>query len=407
MFFSRIYFPLAIGYAVSYFFRNINAIIEGDLVRELELGPADLGLLTSVYFISFAIFQIPLGVFLDRYGPRRTECVLLIFAALGAVIFSQSESLSGLIIGRLLIGLGVSACLMGAFKAYVLWFPVERLPMINGFQMVAGGMGALLATIPLQNALSYTDWRSVFFSLSIITLVTSISIWVFLPEKNKFNDPPILLRNQFGELRQVLKSITFWGVAPLTAFSQGALMALHGLWIKPWLRDVFRMDEETSAKLLFAMTLSFIAGFLILGIIAERLSNIFSINPIQTSVFGMIIFMALQGVMVFGNLNNPSFLVVLIGFFGTSSILVYAGYAQVFPKLLSGRVTTIQNLLVFLSAFILQWGIGGIIQLWSSTGKGYEPESYQFAIGILVLIQVLLLVWYFFSLRIIRISKDL
>ena len=136
MFFSRIYFPLALGYAVSYFFRNVNAIIEGDLVKEISLGPSDLGLLTSVYFISFATFQLPLGVFLDRYGPRRTESFLMLFAALGAFIFSQASSLSGLILGRLLIGLGVSACLMGAFKAYVMWFPAKRLSMINGFQMV-------------------------------------------------------------------------------------------------------------------------------------------------------------------------------------------------------------------------------------------------------------------------------
>ena len=101
MLFARVYFPLALGYSISYFFRNANAIIEGDLVRELGLGPADLGLLTSVYFISFAAFQLPLGVLLDRYGPRRTEAVLLLFAAVGSLIFSQSDTLSGLIVGRL------------------------------------------------------------------------------------------------------------------------------------------------------------------------------------------------------------------------------------------------------------------------------------------------------------------
>ena len=148
MLFTSLYFPLALGYSISYFFRNANAIIEGDLVRELGLGPADLGLLTSVYFISFAAFQLPLGVLLDRYGPRRTEAVLLLFAAVGALIFSQSDTLSGLIVGRLLIGLGVSACLMAAFKAYVIWFSNQRLPMINGLQMVAGGLGHSVQQLP-------------------------------------------------------------------------------------------------------------------------------------------------------------------------------------------------------------------------------------------------------------------
>jgi sugar phosphate permease len=179
MLFARLYFPLALGYSISYFFRNANAIIEGDLVRELGLGPADLGLLTSVYFISFAAFQLPLGVLLDRYGPRRTEAVLLLFAAVGALIFSQSDTLSGLIVGRLLIGLGVSACLMAAFKAYVIWFSNQRLPMINGLQMVAGGLGALVATTPLQNVLSITDWRGVFTGLAIITVFASLFLWFF------------------------------------------------------------------------------------------------------------------------------------------------------------------------------------------------------------------------------------
>ena len=181
MLFARIYLPLALGYAISYFYRNANAIIEVDLVRDLGLGPADLGLLTSVYFISFAAFQLPLGVLHDRYGPRRTESILLLFAALGSILFAQAESLSGLIVGRLLIGLGVSACLMAAFKAYVLWFSSQRLAMINGLQMVAGGLGALLATIPLQNALSYTDWRGVFTGLAIITVFASVCLWMFLP----------------------------------------------------------------------------------------------------------------------------------------------------------------------------------------------------------------------------------
>jgi len=138
MLFARVFFPFALGYAISYFYRNANAIIQSNLVDELGLGPADLGILTSAYFFSFAVFQLPLGILLDRYGPRRTEAVLLLFAALGSWIFSNAETSSGLVLGRLLIGLGVSACLMAAFKAFVIWFQSKRLPMINGMQMVAG-----------------------------------------------------------------------------------------------------------------------------------------------------------------------------------------------------------------------------------------------------------------------------
>ena len=402
MLFARLYFPLALGYAISYFYRNANAIIEGNLVRELGLGPADLGLVTSVYFISFAAFQLPLGVLLDRYGPRRTESILLLFAALGAVLFARAESLSGLIVGRLLIGLGVSACLMAAFKAYVLWFSSDRLAMINGLQMVAGGLGALGATIPLQNALSYTDWRGVFMGLAVITVIASICLWVFLPEKERTDEKLPSLKLQLKEMGQVFRSRIFWGIAPLAAISQGANMAIHGLWMKPWLRDVTGLSADNAAQLLFAMTLAFIGGFLTLGLIAEKLTQIYDIGLISISVIGMTLFLFVQGTMIYGGLGSPLILVILLGFFGTASILVYAGYAQIFPKNLSGRVSTMQNLLVFMGAFILQWGFGAIIEQWPATVSGYDPASYQAAIGVLVLLQAAGLIWYLLSLKLSR-----
>ena len=402
MFFARIYFPLALGYAISYFYRNANAIIEGDLVQELGLGASDLGLLTSVYFISFAVFQLPLGVLLDRYGPRRTESILLLFAALGALLFAQAESLSGLIVGRLLIGLGVSACLMAAFKAYVLWFSSERLAMINGLQMVAGGLGALGATIPLQNALSYTDWRGVFTGLAVITVFASICLWVFLPENKRTDEKLPSLKLQLKEMGEVFRSRIFWDIAPLAAISQGANMAINGLWMKPWLRDVAGLNSDNAAQLLFVMTLAFIGGFLTLGIIAERLSQLFDIRPISISVWGMTLFLFIQGTMIFGGFGSPLILVLLLGFFGTASVLVYAGYAQIFPKYLSGRVSTILNLLVFICAFILQWGVGVIIEIWPATETGYAPESYQAALGVLFLLQAAGLIWYFLSLKFSR-----
>ena len=402
MLFARIYLPLALGYAISYFYRNANAIIEVDLVRDLGLGPSDLGLLTSVYFISFAAFQLPLGVLLDRYGPRRTESILLLFAALGSLLFAQAESLSGLIVGRLLIGLGVSACLMAAFKAYVLWFSSQRLAMINGLQMVAGGLGALLATIPLQNALSYTDWRGVFTGLAIITVFASVCLWMFLPENQRTDDKMPSLKLHLKEIGQVLRSRIFWGIAPLAAISSGANMAIHGLWMKPWLRDVTGLSADNAAQLLFAMTLTFIGGFLTLGIIAERLSQLFDVHLMSISVFGMTIFLFIQGTMIYGGIGSPLILVILLGFFGTASVLVYAGYAKIFPKNLSGRVSTFLNLLVFIGAFILQWGIGAIIELWPPTDNGYDPESYQSAFGFLVILQAAGLMWYLFSKKIYR-----
>ena len=131
-------------------------------------------------------------------------------------------------------------------------------------------------------------------------------------------------------------------------------------------------------------------------------SQLFDVRPISISVFGMTIYLFVQGTMIFGGIGSPLILVILLGFFGTASILVYAGYAQIFPKNLSGRVSTILNLLVFLGAFIVQWGFGAVIEIWPATSSGYDPESYQAAIGVLVLLQATGLIWYLFSKKLFR-----
>ncbi|MGA0295565.1 MAG: MFS transporter [bacterium] len=391
--FLRVFLPFALGYFISYFFRNVNAIIEADLVRDLGFSAASLGLLTSVYFISFASFQLPLGLLLDRFGPRRTESVLLIFAALGALIFSMAESLSGLILGRLLIGFGVSACLMASFKAYVLWFPPDRLPLMNGLQMVAGGLGAMSATVPLRTALEFTDWRGVFLILSGLTLFSALVLWLVYPEKEG-SAGPVPMKKQLEGLKTVLTSRPFLAIAPLVMFSQSAQMAIQGLWAKPWLRDVAGLDEAECANHLMWMMAAMMAGFFLLGLLSERLYHARKISPVTVGVSAMAVFIVLQLLMALGWTAQPMLLMTAFSFFATAGILPYAGLSQIFPKALSGRVSTSLNLTVFLGAFAVQWGLGEIISLWPTEGKGYAPESYGAAFGSLAAFQLFGLLWF-------------
>ena len=139
MIFARVFIPFAIGYLLSYLLRVINSVIAPSLINDLGLSASDLGLLTSANLFAFAAFQLPLGVLLDRYGPRKAESALLLIAAMGCAIFALSGSLALLMLGRAMMGLGTSACLMAAFTAYALFLPKEKLPSINAYQMMAGG----------------------------------------------------------------------------------------------------------------------------------------------------------------------------------------------------------------------------------------------------------------------------
>ncbi len=389
----RVFIPFALGYFLSYLYRVVNAVLAPDLASELGIGPSELGLLTAAYFITFAAFQLPLGVLLDRFGPRKIESFLLIFAAAGAFVFSRAESVSGLVIGRALIGFGVSACLMAAFKAFVLWFRRERLPLINGIQMAAGGFGALTATAPVEAALGVTDWRGIFFILSIITLAVAAAVFFVVPEK-KIEQHGDSIKEQIQGIIQVFSSLTFWRIAPLTVMSQAAFLAIQGLWSGPWLRDVAGFERDMIARVLLMIAVAMVTGFILMGAAAERLSRL-GIKPIVIAVAGMTAFMITQGLLTLEVTSWSRTLWVLFGIFGTTGIIPYAVLSQSFPLHLSGRVNTGVNLLVFIAAFSAQWGIGAIINLWPGTAAGgYAPAGYQAGFAMMLCLQVIALLWF-------------
>lgn len=392
----RVFFPFASGYFLSYLFRMVNAVIAPDLVADLAIDPSELGLLTSTYFIAFASSQLPLGIFLDRFGPRIVESFLLLFAAFGAFIFSVSQTLTGVIIGRAFIGFGVSACLMAAFKSYVIFFPEKTWPRVNGFQMAAGGLGALCATTPVEWMLKITDWRGLFFVLAIISLCNAVGIFLIVPEKNTKRSQESF-SSQIDGIKTIFRSPHFLRIAPLVTLSQAGFLSLQGLWSGPWLRDMAGMSRPEIADVLFWTAFAMMSGYILFGLLAETLSQKgFSI--ISTAVSGMSLFILIQGLITFNTGLPASALWILFGFFGTSGVLSYSALSSQFPKALSGRVTTGINLLVFIAAFILQWAVGAIIHLWDTGPAGnYHPSGYQAGFLLVLLLQMAGLVWFYFS----------
>ncbi|KPJ99943.1 MAG: hypothetical protein AMJ60_03280 [Desulfobacterales bacterium SG8_35] len=391
----RVFIPFALGYFISYLYRSVNAIIAPNLVADLGLDPANLGLLTSAYFLTFAAFQLPLGMLLDRFGPRRVEAALLLFAALGALIFARAESFTSLIIGRALIGLGVSACLMAAFKGFVIWLPAERLPLANGIQMVSGGVGALAATTPVEMALRFTDWRGVFLALAGLTLLAALGIFLLVPERTGSQSTENIT-DQLRGIRAIFASRIFWQIAPWALTAQAAFLSIFGLWSGPWLRDVAGYDRMQVANTLMGISLAMIAGFFLIGALADRLGRL-DIRPMTVAAVGMGGFILCQILLVvvhWSILIKPLWL--LFGFLGTASILPYAALSQSFPPHLAGRANTALNVLVFLAAFAAQWGLGAIIELWPPTGAGgYDPAGYHTGFAILIMLQIAGALWWF------------
>jgi len=390
---ARIFLPFALAYFVSYFFRVVNAIISSDLIAEFNLSADDLGLLTGTYFLTFAVAQLPLGLLLDRFGSRRTEGALLLVAAIGAIWFATGETFWDLLIGRALIGLGVSACLMAAFRAYVIWFAHTRLPLVNGCQMAAGGLGAIVATTPARMAIEVISWQGMFLVVAGITLFSALLIFFAVPEEPKRGAAPSFTALISG-LGGIFASPLFWRVAPLAIASQASFLSIQGLWAGPWLMKVDHLSPSAAGERLMLIAASMIAGFLLLGLVAERLGRR-GVPTLIVAALAMGAFMLSQLLIITEAWQTSPIPWMLFGFFGTAGILPYAGLSQRFPPHLAGRVNTSLNVLVFVVAFAAQWGIGIVIELWSGFAAG--PSSvggYHAAFGMMLGLQATALIWF-------------
>ncbi|GAA0593379.1 MFS transporter [Caenispirillum bisanense] len=388
----RVFLPFALGYFLSYLYRSVNAVISPYLRTDVGLEAADLGLLTSAYFLAFALAQLPIGVALDRMGPRLVEAFLLLFATAGAVLFAIGEDTTTLVIGRALIGLGVAACLMSALKSMTQWFPVEKLPLVNGIVVASGGLGALAATAPTELIVDAVGWRPVFWGLAAATLLCAVILLLVVPEKKRVGSAESL-GSSLRTLGAIFRSRAFWRIAPAVAMNQGGFMAIQGLWAGPWLRDVAGMSKPQAATVLLLTAAAMVAGQLGLGFIAERLGRV-GVKGLTVFAWGMGAFILAEVLLAAGWVEAAVPLWIAFGFFGTVGILCYAILSQQFSAALAGRSNTSLNLTMFAAAFAFQWGMGAIIGLWPQTADGaYPAEAYSAAFLTVVVLQTVAWLW--------------
>ena len=384
-----VFLPFGCGYYLSYLFRTVNAVISENLASELEIGPANLGLLTSIYLIAFASSQYPLGVALDRYGPRRVNAFLLLVAAAGAGLFAIAESFSLLLVARALIGLGVSAALMGAFKANALWFPSDRIPLMNNLIGACGAIGAISATRPVEMLLHVASWRDIFGGLAVVTVIVSLMILLLVPEKKSEGPPEETFAEQLGGYKQVVRDPYFWRVSLIYCFAYTAFVSYQTLWADPWLRDVAGLDQTERANYLFIIQVGFLIGLLLTGVIADRLRRT-RIQAVHVFGGGVLMLMGIQVLLAFGVTAGLSVIWFLFGLLSSATYLSYAAQTQHFSAALTGRAITAMNGFLFVLAFVCQWGIGGVIELFPATAEGgYSKSAHATALWIMIALQTL------------------
>jgi len=384
---ARVFLPFAIGYYLSYLFRTINALIASHLNSDAGLGAADLGLLTSVYFLVFAAAQIPVGILLDRFGPRRVQSVLLLLAAVGAGLFAVSTGFLSLLIARAMIGLGVAASLTAGLKSMILWFPRERVALLNGYMIMLGSLGAVTATAPVEHLLAWMGWRQLFEILAAATGATAILIYVVVPERG------IALSTASTSLSSVFSDRRFWRMAPLSATCIGSSWSLQGLWASPWLIDIEGFDRASLVRQLFMMSVVLSGGGWLFGMTVHYIKRR-GIGAEAILAMVAMLFIADELALIL-RAPLPSILSwSVVAIVGTATVVSFAVIADYFPPELAGRANAALNVLHFGWAFLAQYATGLILEQWHTNDGHRSVQAYQVAFVLNVAMQMAALAWF-------------
>ena len=388
-----IFLVFALGYYISNLLRSITATISPELVSEFNLSAGDLGLLGGGYFLGFASVQIPLGYLLDSKGPKKIVSYFLLIAILGMVSFALSKNFTILLLSRILIGVGVGACLMGPLTAYRIWFQDETQQRANSWMLMTGAIGMLSSSLPVQFFLPIIGWRAIFGVLALLTLLTIFLIIYFIPnwdqKENRKNS------EDKGSLKEIWQNNFFKSLVPMGFFNYGGLFAIQTLWAGPWMIKVSGYTAEESANGLFIIYLSLLLSFLCWGYFVPKISKSVS-DAIRLLKFGAPLNLLVLTYIIYLGPKAGAF---HLAFFAVSSVflsLTQPTVGMAFSLSNAGKALTSFNLLLFIGAFALQWIIGIIID--SSVSLGFS-EVIAFKAGMMFILITSFFSYLFFLVK--------
>jgi predicted MFS family arabinose efflux permease len=387
----RIFLSFAFGYFISYALRSVNAAIAPLLAADLNLSAGELGWLSSAFFLSFTAMQIPLGICLDRYGARRTESCLLLIAAGGALVISIGHSLWMVSLGRMLIGVGVAACLMAPYAYFRRSFAASRQPQLAMWMLIAGTSGALLATQPALLLAQWLGWRQFFVLAALLLAIAAALVFVWTGDHDRqtttqiANNPPV-------SFLSLLTHPLMLRVIPTTIFFSGGFAALQSLWAGPWLTQVLHMTAVQAGEHLLYFNAALIVSYVAMSVLSPKLEQR-GISLARQSLIAFIWFPVCLGTMLFWQTTDSWVMWIVLAPGVPAVILMQTQTALAFPRHMAGRVLTTFNLVMFGGAFGIQWGIG-LLADWFGTWSFTPQAALTMAFACLVILQMVSLAWF-------------
>jgi predicted MFS family arabinose efflux permease len=396
---TRLGVAVFLAFAFAYFFsallRAITATLSPVLTQELGLSARDLGLLSGGYFLGFSLTQLPLGRWLDRHGPRRVILLFLSVAVLGCLVFAWAESFSGLLLARVLGGVGVSACLMAPLTGYRRWYSPTVQLRTNSWMLMTGSLGMLAATLPVQWLVPLWGWRALFVGLALSLALAMLGIRSLVPAWTPAPNPAAV--PDAGGYAAIWRRRYFWRMTPIGFFNYGGMVAIQTLWAGPWMTQVAGWSALEAATGLFLINLCMLCSFWVWGWITPGLARR-GIHANRLIAWGLPLSLAAITLLVLAGptLGRHSALVLALFCVGSTFVsLAQPAVGMAFAPHLAGRALSAYNLVIFAGIFVVQWGIGLGVD-WVQGLGGTRAQAYQVALGVLGLCS--LLSWLFFLL---------
>jgi MFS family permease len=392
------------GYFLSYFLRSANAVLAPDLQRDVGLGPADLGLMTSAFFAAYAAAQFPVGMALDRWGPRGVAVSLMSLGVAGALLFAVGTTLPALALGRVLLGVGTGSILLAGLKAFALWWPPHRFATISGVYFASGSLGALLASSPLAWANATFGWRPTFLAAAAVVAAVTMLVWWRTPPAARSVPPGRAAAPLRPSARRVAQRATppdasrraapvdGWALASIMligAAHTGPVLAFQTLWGGPYLYGGFGVDAGTAGRFLLALSLGVSIGYASSGALADRfgLRRVTLLSGVAFAAVQLTLAAVVPGVTPLAWVLP---LYALLGFTGGFCVLALSNARALLGVSRSGRATGIVNAASIGGVFAMQWGIGLVVE------AAGGPDGFRVALlgtGALTLSAALLHAW--------------
>lgn len=384
-----------LAFAFAYFFaavlRAITATLSPVLTQEFQLAAGDLGLLAGGYFLGFALIQLPLGTWLDRYGPRKVILRFVALAVLGCGAFALANGFGWLLAARVLCGVGVSACLMAPLTGFRRWFTPAVQLRTNSWMLMTGSFGMVASTLPVQWLLPQIGWRPLFWGLAVLMALSMMVIAWRVPDWST-EDSTGGPRGSYGP---VWRHPYFWQMVPIGFFSYGGMIAVQSLWAGPWLARVAGYTPDAAAGGLFTINLSMLVTFWCWGMVNPWLQRRGIVTD-RLIAWGLpTSFVALGALIVLGPDAGPAVL-ALFCVSSTFVSLAQPAVGMVFPATLAGRALSAYNLVIFVGVFVVQWGIGLLVDAFRGAGWT-EVAAFRGAFGVFLATSVLSYAYFLWS----------